>query len=104
MTAFFACLTVLSAFPALAAGGPPDEGGAAPRAVTDNANDLIVPAGDTYYLHGCNTYMRSVQINGTLIVNYQPLKGLAYAMVLFSLIHQTHPGGTVPSSTSCRYP
>ncbi|MEM4728655.1 MAG: hypothetical protein QXH42_02695, partial [Thermoplasmata archaeon] len=42
------------------------EDAATPRAITDNANDLIIPEGESYELSGCHTYKRSVQINGTL--------------------------------------
>jgi hypothetical protein len=47
---------------------------AAPRAVTDNASDLIVPAGETYELYGCHTYINSVRIDGTL--NVKPYDGV----------------------------
>jgi nitrous oxidase accessory protein NosD len=38
------------------------------RAVTDNANELIVPAGDTYILYDSHTYNKRIVINGTLNV------------------------------------
>ena len=37
-------------------------------AITDNANDLIVPLGESYTLFGAKTYINSVQITGTLYV------------------------------------
>ena len=43
--------------------------GAAPRSVTNDAKDLIVPSGEVAELYGCHTYTRSVQINGTLKVS-----------------------------------
>ncbi|MEM3043559.1 MAG: hypothetical protein QXD84_08475 [Thermoplasmata archaeon] len=42
--------------------------GAGPRAVIDNSENLIIPAGEVYELCGCHTYSNSVQINGTLKV------------------------------------
>jgi len=53
--------------PALAGAAGTGEGAASAR-VTDDLNDLIVRAGETYTLCGCHTYARSVQINGTLKV------------------------------------
>jgi len=44
------------------------ESGAGARTVTDDANNLIVPAGETHELWGCHTYTNSVQISGTLKV------------------------------------
>jgi hypothetical protein len=38
------------------------------RAVTDNANELIVPVGDTYTLFDSHTYNKRIVINGTLNV------------------------------------
>jgi hypothetical protein len=62
---------VLAAWPLGSAGAA--EGPAAPRAVTDNTNDLIVPEGEVYELAGCHTYKRSVQIMGFL--NVKPYDG-----------------------------
>jgi len=45
-----------------------DEGGAAPRVVTDDSEKLIVPEGESYELFGCHTYTDSIQISGTLKV------------------------------------
>jgi hypothetical protein len=44
-----------------------------PRSIVDDAFDLIIPEGETYELNGCHTYIRSVQINGTVTV--QPYNG-----------------------------
>ncbi|MGQ9582908.1 MAG: OmpL47-type beta-barrel domain-containing protein [Thermoplasmatota archaeon] len=44
----------------------PREGGAGPRTVTNNANDLIIPEGEELELFGTYTYKNSVQISGTL--------------------------------------
>jgi len=62
---------VLSAIPLGAAGGP--EGVAAPRSVTNDSNDLIIPEGEVYELSGCHTYKKSVQIMGVL--NIKPYDG-----------------------------
>ncbi|MEM2869206.1 MAG: hypothetical protein QW379_02130 [Thermoplasmata archaeon] len=56
---------VLSALPAAAAASR-SEGGAIQRAIIDNANNLIIPAGEEYTLYGTHTYKDSVQIDGTL--------------------------------------
>jgi hypothetical protein len=48
--------------------GPENTGFPGPRTITDDASDLIVPAGETYELSGCHTYTNSIQINGTLKV------------------------------------
>ncbi|MEM4728928.1 MAG: hypothetical protein QXH42_04100, partial [Thermoplasmata archaeon] len=56
---------VLSALPAAAAASR-SEGGAIQRAVIDNANNLIIPAGEEYTLYGTHTYKDTVQIDGTL--------------------------------------
>jgi hypothetical protein len=51
-------------------GAPAGEsGGTAPRAVTDNANDLIIPDGEVYEMSGAHVYKRTAQINGTLKVS-----------------------------------
>jgi len=61
---------LLSSIP-LAMGQGPGEGGAATksRAFVDDDNDLIIPAGETYWLAGTQKYARSVVINGTLMVS-----------------------------------
>jgi hypothetical protein len=62
-------LILMISLPLLPAGavGSETEGGVIPR-ISDDANDLIVPSGETYELSGCHTYARSVQINGILKV------------------------------------
>lgn len=70
LTCLMIAAMVASSLPfglALAAPGG-GEGGAQSRTVVDNANDLIVPAGESYTLSGSHRYSRSVQINGTLTV------------------------------------
>jgi len=42
--------------------------------VTDTAENLIIPAGETYTLSSSHTYANSIQINGTLYIT--PYNGL----------------------------
>lgn len=63
-----AAAMVLPGMPALAL-SPSEPASAAPRAVTDNSNDLIIADGDEYVMSGTHSYKRSVQINGTLKVS-----------------------------------
>ncbi|MEM2869204.1 MAG: hypothetical protein QW379_02120 [Thermoplasmata archaeon] len=64
-------LALLLFAPAATAGGDrnSEEIREGPRAVTNDANDLIVPEGEVYNLSGSHIYARSVQINGTLRIN-----------------------------------
>ena len=57
---------VLSALPV--ASSDPAEGGARPRAITNDSNDLIIPEGEITEMWGCHTYKKSVQIMGTLMI------------------------------------
>jgi hypothetical protein len=58
--------------PAVGQGGPGRQ--TEPRAVTDTASDLIVPAGETYELSGCHTYTNSIRIDGNLTI--KPYNGV----------------------------
>jgi hypothetical protein len=72
MTILLMAAMVLSAVPVGMAGA--SEGGAGPRAVTDNTNDLIIPEGESYELSGNHSYKRTVNIMGVLKV--KPYNGL----------------------------
>jgi hypothetical protein len=64
-------LALLMALPMVPVLGAPagESDGTAPRAVTDNANDLIIPDGEVYEMSGAHEYKRTAQINGTLKVS-----------------------------------
>jgi len=64
---FFAMMVLPAFLPSPVGAAGPGEGTAFAR-TTDNANDLIIGAGETYSMYGLHTYARSVQINGTLAV------------------------------------
>ena len=67
MTIVLMTMMVLAGIPAGLAGAAwSDEGGASPKAITDDGDNLIVPEGETYELAGNHSYAVSVQILGTL--------------------------------------
>jgi hypothetical protein len=69
-----ATIMLFAAMPvALAASAEQPGPTAAPRAIVDNSDDLIVPDQETYVMSGSHTYANSVQINGTLEV--EPYSG-----------------------------
>ena len=65
------CAGLLPMFLPVQAQGPSGQNiqsRASSRAVTDNANELIVPTGDTYTMFDVHTYSTRIVINGTLNV------------------------------------
>jgi len=91
-------LTVAMALPVIPVYGTPagEPGEAAPRAITNDAKDLIVPPGESYDLFGCHTYTRSVQINGTLRIS--PYDGVSDTTGTLTLIAPriiVGPGGSI---------
>jgi hypothetical protein len=66
---------VFTGIPAMLAGASGDNGGSpAPRSVTDDSNNLIIPEGEVYEMYGCHTYAKNVQVNG--IISVKPYDGL----------------------------
>ena len=63
---FCILLFVTLAFQALT---PTDGSGTSSRTITDTADTLIVPVGESYELNGTHTYTGKVQIDGTLLVS-----------------------------------
>jgi hypothetical protein len=67
-------------------------------AVTDDQSDLIVPAGETYFLHGARTYSNSVEIYGRLVVTpYDDTSGTG-TLKLVSPDIIVHAGGEIDAN------
>ena len=95
---FAIALILLMAIPMVPVGAsrPESAGIAGPRAITDNSNDLIVPAGETYELSGCHTYTNSVKINGTLKVKpHDGSDATTGTLTLFAASISIAQGGTI---------
>ena len=77
-----------SGIPAMFAGATGDNGGTpAPRDITDDAHNLIIPEGETYEMSGSHSYTSSVQIMGTLTI--KPYDGVDDTTGILSLTATT---------------